>query len=64
MKISSNMKDFLIGFPIVLFVAVVVIWLCVKLGPPALILIFGLVMLGFIGAGVGEYLRNSFRIWK
>ena len=64
MRISNNTKDFLIGFPVVLLIAVVVVWLCVKLGPPAIILIGGLVMLGFIGTGVGKYLRDNFRIWK
>lgn len=64
MKISGNMKDFLIGFPVVLFVAVVVIWLIANLGPAAIILIIGLVILGCLGAVVGEFIRDHFRIWK
>lgn len=64
MKMSSGMKDFLVGFPIVLFCAVILIWLISQLGPAALILVAGLVFLGFIGAIVGSAIRDNFRIWK
>lgn len=64
MKISSDMKDFMIGFPFVLFVAVIVIWLIANLGPAAIIVIILLVILGCLGAVVGEYLRDKFGIWK
>jgi len=64
MKVSGDMKDFLVGFPVVLFVAVAVIWLITNLGAAAIILIIGLVILGCLGAAVGEFLRDKFRIWK
>lgn len=64
MKISGDMKDFLIGFPVTLFIAVIVIWLIANLGPAAILLIVGLVILGCLGAVIGEFLRDKFGIWK
>lgn len=64
MKISGDMKDFLIGFPVALFIAVIVIWLIATLGGAAIILIVGLVILGCLGAVIGEFIRDKFGIWK
>ena len=64
MKISDQMKDFIVGFPVVVFFVASLILLLAKLGPSGLILIGGLVILGFMGASVGAYIRENFRIWK
>ena len=64
MRISNDMKDFLVGFPVALFCAVIILWLVAKLGPAALLLVGLLVILGFVGAMVGSVIRENFRIWK
>lgn len=64
MRISSNMKDFLVGFPIVLVIAGIVIWLIANLGPAAIIVVILLIILGCLGAVVGEFIRDHFTIWK
>lgn len=65
MKISGDMKDFLIGLPVALVIAAIVIWLIATLGPaPAIIVIVGLVILGCLGAVIGEFIRDKFGVWK
>ncbi|AFC21277.1 hypothetical protein GAP31_097 [Cronobacter phage vB_CsaM_GAP31] len=64
MRVSNDMKDFLVGFPVVLFCAVAIIWLISKLGPAALAVVGLLVILGFVGVIVGSVIRENFRIWK
>lgn len=64
MKISSNMKSFLIGFPVVIFVLVTLGFLISTFGPASLLILGVLAFLGMIGTIVGEAIRDKFRIWK
>lgn len=64
MKISSNMKNFLIGFPVVMFVLVTLGFLISNFGPGSLLILGFLAFFGMIGTIVGEAIRDKFRIWK
>lgn len=64
MKVSSNMKNFLIGVPSVIFIFVFVGTLIKAFGPGVLFLMFFIVVLGVIGTLVGEAIRDKFKIWR
>lgn len=64
MKISSDMKNFLIGFPVVIFVLVTLGFLISTFGPGSLLILGFLAFFGMIGTIVGEAIRDKFRIWK
>ncbi len=64
MRMSDGMKDFVVGFPIALFLGAVIVWLVSTLGPAAIFLIVGLVISGFVGILIGNFLRDNLRIWK
>lgn len=64
MKLSSDMKDVIIGVPVVVFVIVTLFFLVNTFGAGSLLILFLLFVLGVIGSLVGEAIRGKFRIWK
>lgn len=64
MKISSDMKDVIIGFPVVVFVIVTLFFLVNTFGAASLLILFVLGVLVCIGSLVGEAIRDKFKVWK
>lgn len=64
MKISSNMKNFLVGFPVVIFVLVTLGFLISTFGPGSLLILGFLAFFGMIGVVVGDFIRDKFGVWK
>lgn len=64
MKLSSDMKDVIIGVPVVVFVIVTLFFLVNTFGAGSLLILFLLFVLGAIGSLVGEAIRDKFRVWK
>lgn len=64
MRLSSDMKDVIIGVPVVVFVIVTLFFLVNTFGAGSLLILFLLFVLGVIGSLVGEAIRDKFRIWK
>uniref|UniRef100_A0AAU8GHT3 Uncharacterized protein n=2 Tax=unclassified Seunavirus TaxID=2494210 RepID=A0AAU8GHT3_9CAUD len=64
MKITNDMKNAIIGIPLIFTILAFIIFLASNYGPGAFFLIVFITILGYVGVLLGSFVRHKFNIWR
>ncbi|AFU63791.1 hypothetical protein [Salmonella phage SSE121] len=64
MKITNNMKNAIIGIPLIFTILAFIIFLASNYGPGALFMVMLLAILSYAGMLLGSVIRYKFKLWR